>query len=205
MVRARIVLMGSERRTIAAIRGALSVDRQVVRRWCKRFLETGFDGLKDRSRTGRPRRLTPNVWQKAARVIVQPPTKFGLPFTRWSVRELSRFLEDRFGMRVSRSSLSRLLRAVAQAPSNQILVQSQRPGFRPECRSNLQDLRIAAGENDRCLHRRKAGNSGRCRDALRLDRCGRARSPDSSSGIEGMARETCLPRSTSSRDTCWFT
>ena len=52
VIRARIVLMASERRTIAAICGALSVDRQVVRRWCKRFLAAGFDGLKDRSRPG---------------------------------------------------------------------------------------------------------------------------------------------------------
>ena len=49
---------------------------------------------------------------------------------------------------------------VAQTSSNQVLAQSQRPGLRPKSRSNLQDLRGAAGENDRPLHRRKAGNSG---------------------------------------------
>lgn len=116
VIRARIVLMAGDGRKIAAICAALSVDRQVVRRWCKRFVEAGFDGLKDRSRAGRPRQLAPSVWQKAATVIVQPPTKFGLPLSRWSVRELSRFLAARFGMRISRSSLSRFLRAMSLKP-----------------------------------------------------------------------------------------
>lgn len=116
VIRARVVLMAGAGRSIFEICAALSLDRQVVRRWCKRFLLFGFEGLRDRARSGRPPLLKPTLWQKAATVIVQPPTKFGLPFSRWSVRELSRFLLDRYAMGVSRSSLSRFLRAMSLKP-----------------------------------------------------------------------------------------
>jgi transposase len=116
VVRARVVLLSHEGRTVFEICSALSLDRQVVRRWCKRFHQLGFDGLKDRPRAGRPAQLKPALWQKVATVIVQPPTKFGLPYARWSVRELSRFLDGRYRMTVSRSSLSRFLRAMSLKP-----------------------------------------------------------------------------------------
>jgi len=45
VIRARVVLMAGESRTIFEICAALSLDRQVVRRWCKRFLLLGFEGL----------------------------------------------------------------------------------------------------------------------------------------------------------------
>ena len=114
--RARIVLMSAQRRQVAEICSALSLDRQVVRRWCRRFCEGGVDGLKDRDRSGRPTAFEPKVWQKVATLIVQSPAKFGIPFVRWSIRELTRFVNDRHGWSVSRSTVSRFLRSMALKP-----------------------------------------------------------------------------------------
>jgi hypothetical protein len=62
------------RRTgLREIAASLSVDRQVVRRWVKRYLEAGFDGLRDRPRSGRPPEIEHHVWQKLATVVVQAP------------------------------------------------------------------------------------------------------------------------------------
>jgi len=116
VLRARVILLAGEHESIQRICLMLSIDRQVVRRWCKRFLEGGVHALGDRPRSGRPPVIEPKVWQKVATVVVQPPTKFDLELPRWSLRELSLFLSKRFGWKVSRSSLSRFLRSMALKP-----------------------------------------------------------------------------------------
>ena len=116
VTRAKVILLSSQGLTIAAVAAALSLDRQVVRRWRRRFLLDGVEGLKDRRRSGRPTAVPREVWQKVATVVVQAPLKFGLPFSRWSVRDLSFFLRTRHGWSVSRSSISRFLRSIALKP-----------------------------------------------------------------------------------------
>jgi transposase len=116
VVRAKVILLAASRWSIQDIGAALSLDRQVVRRWCKRFRQGGVHSLRDRPRAGRCAVIEPKVWQKVATVVVQPPTKFGLELPRWSLRELSLFLGKRFGWKVSRSSLSRFLRSMALKP-----------------------------------------------------------------------------------------
>ena len=114
--RARIVLLSAEGFEVHEIGARLSVDRQVVRRWVKRYMAEGFDGLCDRERSGRPPVIEHHVWQKLATLVVQPPEKFGLSLSRWSVRALSEFLARRFGWDVGRSSISRFLRSMALKP-----------------------------------------------------------------------------------------
>lgn len=114
--RAKIVLMSHRGLRIVEICAALSLDHQAVRRWLKRFLDGGFDALKDRPRSGRPLLIEARVWQKVTTLIVQAPERFGVPLTRWSLRPLADFLRGRFGYRVSRSSLSRFLRSMALKP-----------------------------------------------------------------------------------------
>jgi len=114
--RAQIVLLSHRGFRIRQICDALTVDHQVVRRWLKRFIEHGFDGLKDQDRPGRLPIIKPVVWQKVATIVVQLPERLGVPLARWSVRELSKFLQERYGWQVSRSSLSRFLRSMALQP-----------------------------------------------------------------------------------------
>ena len=114
--RAKMVLMSGQGLSTVGICSRLSVDRQVVRRWLRRFAEGGVKGLKDRRRSGRPPVIDRAVWQKAATLVVQSPKKFGLPVERWSVRDLSCFLKDRYQWSVSRSSLSRFFRSMALKP-----------------------------------------------------------------------------------------
>src|SRR6185503_6033935 len=116
VIRARVILMSTRRTPILTICAALSLDRQVVRRWRRRYIAEGIEGLKDKARSGRPSTVEPKVWQKVATVVVQSPTKFSLPFGRWSIRDLSAFLMRRYGWQVSRSSLSRFLRSMALKP-----------------------------------------------------------------------------------------
>lgn len=114
--RAKIVLLSHQGLRIRQICEALSVDDQVVRRWIKRFIDKGFDGLKDQPRRGRLPVIDQSVWQKVATIVVQLPERFGLPLARWSVREISRFLRERYGWQVSHVSISRFLRSMALQP-----------------------------------------------------------------------------------------
>lgn len=116
VLRARIVLLSADGLEVHEIGARLSVDRQVVRRWVKRYVAEGFNGLRDRVRSGRPPEIEHHVWQKLATVVVQSPEKFGWSLARWSVRALGEFLARRFGWDVSRSSISRFLRSMALKP-----------------------------------------------------------------------------------------
>ena len=114
--RARIVLLSHQGRRICEICEALSVDHQVVRRWLKRYLKDGYDGLKDGHRAGRPASIEAEIWQKVATLVVQSPEQFGVPLARWSVRSLVRFMKAKYGWQIGRSSISRFLRAMALKP-----------------------------------------------------------------------------------------
>src|SRR5258706_15135666 len=116
VMRAKIVLASANGLSIGRICGGLSIDHQVVRRWIKRYVDLGFDGLKDRRRPGRPPAIDPIVWQKGTTIVVEPPRKFGVPLTRWSIREMCAFLRERFGWAISRASISRFLRPMALRP-----------------------------------------------------------------------------------------
>jgi transposase len=116
VTRARIVLLSHKGNGIDEIACALSVDHQVVRRWLKRYLAHGFDGLSDRPKTGRPTEIEPQVWQKLTTLVVQSPEKFGIPRQRWSIRALRDFLALRHDWQISRTSVSRFLRSMALKP-----------------------------------------------------------------------------------------
>ena len=82
VMRAKIVLASASGLSIGRICEVFSLDHQVVRRWIKKYIALGYDGLKDANRSGRPPAIGPNVWQKITTMVVQPPKKFGVPLTR---------------------------------------------------------------------------------------------------------------------------
>jgi transposase len=116
VVRCRIVLLSDERWSVSDIAMELAIDEQVVRRWRVRYFKTGFDGLRDRCRSGRPSVIEPKVWEKVATLVVQPPEQFGLPLARWTIRELAIYLGKRFRWHVGRSSVGRFLKKMALHP-----------------------------------------------------------------------------------------
>lgn len=116
VMRAKIVLASANGLSIGRICGAYLLDHQVVRRWIKRYIEFGYDGLRDTRRSGRPPSIAASIWQKVTTIVVQSPEKFGRPLARWSIREMCAFLRERYGWHVSRASISRFLRSMALRP-----------------------------------------------------------------------------------------
>jgi len=116
VLRAHIILLSAENWSPSEVADELVIDVQVVRRWRRRFLEAGFEGLRDRPRCGRPASIKPKVWEKVATLVVQPPTKFGLELARWTVREIASYLKKRFDWTIGRSSIGRFLQKMALRP-----------------------------------------------------------------------------------------
>jgi len=66
-----------------------------VSKWRKRFFEEGMDGLRERKRSGRPRRFTPLEIAEIKELACELPATSGVPLSRWSSAELARELVSR--------------------------------------------------------------------------------------------------------------
>jgi transposase len=93
--RARIVLAAGAGANNADIAVDMGIALHTVIKWRKRFFEEGMDGLADRKRSGRPRRLAPLVVAEVKALACELPATTGVPLSKWSCAELARTLVDR--------------------------------------------------------------------------------------------------------------
>jgi len=67
VIRAKIVLLAAQGRANDQIAASLSVPRQIVSKWRKRFFEQGSTGLENEPRPGRPATLAPRAGRAGQR------------------------------------------------------------------------------------------------------------------------------------------
>jgi transposase len=110
-LRAEIVLRAARDWRNARIAAGLGCGEDTVRKWRGRFAESGLEGLKDRPRSGRPRRIGEGDRAAVVALACQLPAETGVPLSRWTGPELRREVEDRdlVSTVVSESSLLRIL------------------------------------------------------------------------------------------------
>lgn len=92
--RARIVLLGADGHTNAAIGELTGVCTDTARKWRARFARNGMEGLADARRSGRPPRFTPVQVARAKALACQLPAQSGLPLSRWSAPDLAQQMID---------------------------------------------------------------------------------------------------------------
>ena len=85
------------------------MDRQTLRDWAHRFNAAGPEGLKDRPRAGRRRRLTEAQMAALAEIVESGPDPAVDGVIRWRRIDLKRVIEDRFGVVYSERAVSDLL------------------------------------------------------------------------------------------------
>jgi transposase len=85
--RARIVLAIAEGENYASISARLHVPASTISRWRKRYAEHRLAGLQDAQRSGRPKRITPQLEAKIIATTQKPPPS---PYTHWSAPRLAR-------------------------------------------------------------------------------------------------------------------
>src|ERR1700745_4364204 len=69
-LRCRLVLSCSEGHTPDHVGRELGVSSQTVRKWQKRYRQAGITGLRDRPRSGRPRRISAQMVEHLIREIL---------------------------------------------------------------------------------------------------------------------------------------
>ena len=111
-IRALIVLLAAERGRVAAeIAAVVRMHEETVRRWLVRYQAEGLNGLADAPRPGAAPKATRSYRDQLLAVVRRRPRALGLPFSLWSGDRLSDHLAEKTGVRMSRASVYRLLRA----------------------------------------------------------------------------------------------
>src|SRR5215216_7690337 len=107
MLALALVLEGSSREEAARHAG---MDRQTLRDWVHRYNAGGLAGLRDRPRSGRKPRLTPEQGAELAAVVERGPDPNRDGVVRWRRVDLRALIEARFAVRLHERSVGKVLR-----------------------------------------------------------------------------------------------
>jgi transposase len=106
MLALALVLGGGSREAAARAAG---MDRQTLRDWVHRYNAEGLAGLRDRPRSGRKPRLTPEQGAELAAVVERGPDPDRDGVVRWRRIDLKALIEARFDVRLHERSVGKVL------------------------------------------------------------------------------------------------
>jgi transposase len=99
--RAQMVLLAAEQRmTAAQIAEIVRASEETVRRWLKRYLAEGVEGLRDVPHPGAPRKVTEEYKERLLHAVRRRPRSLDLPFSVWTLRRLADYMAEQTGIRV---------------------------------------------------------------------------------------------------------
>lgn len=108
--RAQMVLLAYEQHLSApAIAAIVREDDETVRRWLKRYLETGIEGLQDRPRPGAAPKITKEFVEQLLEAVRHRPRSLEQPYSMWTLQRLATYLAAHTGIQVSDETIRRLL------------------------------------------------------------------------------------------------
>jgi transposase len=106
-----------------SVAAALGVNLRTVFRWLAQYRQGGWGKLDARKRGGRPPKLDGSAMRWIYKTVVdKTPLQLNFPFALWTAVMVQTLILNRFGVHLSRSSVSRLLR--------QLGLSAQRPLWR---------------------------------------------------------------------------
>ena len=106
MLALALVLEGSSREEAARHAG---MDRQTLRDWVHRYNAGGLAGLRDRPRSGRKPRLTPEQGAELAAVVERGPEPDRDGVVRWRRIDLKALIKARYDVELHERSVGKLL------------------------------------------------------------------------------------------------
>jgi transposase len=95
---------------VNAVSATFHFTNSALRKWVKRFANEGAQGLLDRPRPGRPRKVTCELEQHLNRLVDQDPLQHGSISSQWSCHELAAVLAQQTGVRLGRESVRLVLK-----------------------------------------------------------------------------------------------
>jgi transposase len=146
--RAQMVLLAAERRlTAAEIAEIVRASEETVRRWLKRYLAEGVEGLRDVPHPGAPRKVTEEYRELLVEAVRRRPRSLGLPFSLWTLRRLADYMAERTGIRVEYETVRVHLKAegiVLSCPQHTIT--SPDPEYALKKRRSKKPVRVSERE-----------------------------------------------------------
>ncbi len=107
--RAHALLLVAEGHTQASVARLFHTSAYRVHVWQERFRSAGREGLADRSRGGRPPKLTADDRGFVEEALDRGPQAYGLPITVWTLRDLQALLQRERGVEVSVVTVHRVV------------------------------------------------------------------------------------------------
>lgn len=108
--RAHMVLLSAEQQlTVPQVAAIVRESEATVRRWLKRYLAEGVNGLHDAPQPGRPATLTADYRQRLLEAVRRRPRSLNLPYSLWTLQRLVDYLAEQTGIRVSDETVRLLL------------------------------------------------------------------------------------------------
>lgn len=99
--RAQMILLAAEKgMTAAEIGSIVRKDEQTVRRWMKRYVAEGSEGLGDAPRPGAPGKVTEAYVAKLVSSVRQRPRSLELEYSTWTLQRLADYMAEETGIRV---------------------------------------------------------------------------------------------------------
>jgi transposase len=110
--RAHALLLVEEGHSQASVARLFHTSAYRVHVWQERFIRAGRIGLADRSRGGRPPKLTPEDRAFVEEALDRGPQAYGLPITVWTLRDLQALLHRERGIALSVVTVHRVVHAL---------------------------------------------------------------------------------------------
>src|SRR3989442_492131 len=90
VVRAKVILMAAQGLRNDQIAERVSIPRQIVSKWRKRFFKDRLEGLENLPRSGRPPSFSPELVMQVKAMACELPKESGQPLSRYSGQDLVR-------------------------------------------------------------------------------------------------------------------
>ena len=116
-LRKQVVIQVRNAASVRSLAAVLPFSSRTIYRWLTRSAIGGLAALKDRKRTGRPRKWTAEHADWLYQTVVnKTPEHYQFEFALWSVRRLRIAFREEFQITMSHSTLRRILRTLGLSP-----------------------------------------------------------------------------------------
>ena len=114
--RQQAIKMLSEELSLNEIARRIACSPSSVMRWRDLWDALGEDGLKVRTATGRPPKMSDKQKTKLLKLLLQGPMAFGWPTDVWTTRRVAELIRKKFSIDYHYTHVARILHALGWSP-----------------------------------------------------------------------------------------
>lgn len=116
-IRKRAVMSVQNGQSPEVVALSIGVSRGAIYNWLSLYRHGGWDALNANKRGGRPPKLNAKALAWIYRIIAtKDPRQMKFPFALWTLKMIGQLIEQRFGIKLSKASISRLLAQLGITP-----------------------------------------------------------------------------------------